>query len=260
MFERPTTTARGRQVGPGVRRSRIRQPSGVQGTSSAVGAPRPRAAGRRSAGGSRRRPWPGRSLQHRSAPICAGSGSWTRMPCDGRIAIERPDQGEQGRLGWSSSASSISSARRSRTSRPSARLGADIGPAGRVIADQHHAQARRQTMPGGEGRGPGGDLGAQFGSRRPAVDDPGAAHPPCSALLDRLELGQQAFGRPLDVQDLTARGGPAHHPQVARRQPPASGQELDQGRVGLAGLGRRGQTARPAKRGPGRRSRPPAPR
>ena len=56
------------------------------------------------------------------------------------------------------------------------RLGAHVGPARRMVADQDHPQAGRTAVAGGESVDLGGDLGAQLRGRRLAVDDPRPAH------------------------------------------------------------------------------------
>jgi hypothetical protein len=57
-------------------------------------------------------------------------------------------------------------------------------------------------------------------------------------LFDRLEQGQQPRGRSFDVENLAPSGGAPDQSEITRRQPPALGQELDQGGIRLAGLGR----------------------
>ena len=117
----------------------IRQPSGVQGTSAVRARSR---AGPRSPGGSRRRPCPGRSSSiTRVASICAGSGSWTRMPSTARSALSSLDQREQLVLA-ESSAGRLCSKLAIPASRVALALGADIDGARRILADQDHGEAR----------------------------------------------------------------------------------------------------------------------
>ena len=153
MLERPTITAslpRESLARPASRaggRGSHRACRGRAGRRAARG--RPRTDGRHSVGGSRRRPCPGGSRagppRRRSA---RGRGSWTRMPwvCGSRLSASiRPS---------SSSVEMLTRQLDQLAVEPGLGrhpgLGADIGAAGRVVADDQHAQPRLPSRPRGE--------------------------------------------------------------------------------------------------------------
>ena len=96
----------------------------------------------------RPRPWPGRSRRCTAAVrICRGSGNCTRMPSTAGSALSRATSGQQ--LGLGGGGGQADGLRGDAGRGGGAVLAAHIDRAGRVVADQHHRQARL-VAPGGD--------------------------------------------------------------------------------------------------------------
>ena len=153
MFERPITTASRPARSPSPAR-RSMQAAERRARHEAVG--RPGRAGRRSPGGSRRRPCRDRSRRSPCRVDLGGSGSWTRMPSTASSALRRS-------IRASSSASRVSAG--SVCSKLSMPASASPCPwSGRRPARRDR---RRPAPPPARARARGGTEGGDLGSDPP---------------------------------------------------------------------------------------------